>query len=138
MSKYYNLSEETLQKFKEVYDSKKVPFTLSFNFIGCEQKQLIKISKVTEQYSMIINKDLNVIINDELMGTFDDEIITILMEQEIDRITINSDTGKIKLIKPDFVTFGGLIKKYGLEKVARANDIQELYDEQKQDDILEF
>jgi hypothetical protein len=67
------------------------------------------------------------------MNAFDDESITILMEQEIDKIYINIETGKMKLIKTDLNTFSSLVNKYGVEKVARANKVEELYQEQQKD-----
>jgi hypothetical protein len=44
------------------------------------------------------------------------------------------DSGKIKLVKPDLTTFSSLINKYGIEKIARANKVEELYQQQKKDD----
>jgi hypothetical protein len=67
------------------------------------------------------------------MNVFDEESITILFEQEIDKININLDSGKIKLVKTDLNTFSSLVNKYGVEKVARANKVEELYQEQKKD-----
>ena len=67
------------------------------------------------------------------MNAFDDESVTILMEQEIDKIYINIETGKMKLIKTDLNTFSSLVNKYGVEKVARANKVEELYQDQKRD-----
>jgi hypothetical protein len=72
------------------------------------------------------------------MSVFEEESIQILMEQEIDKISVNMDTGKIKMIKPDLTTFSGLINKYGIEKVAKANKVEELYAEQKQDAEEDF
>jgi hypothetical protein len=48
------------------------------------------------------------------------------------------DTGKIKMVKQDLTTFSGLINKYGIEKVAKANKVEELYAEQKQDAEEDF
>jgi hypothetical protein len=67
------------------------------------------------------------------MHVFDDESVVILMEQEIDKININIETGKIKLVKTDLNTFSSLVNKYGVEKVARANKVEEIYNEQKKD-----
>jgi hypothetical protein len=72
------------------------------------------------------------------MSVFDQESIQILMEQEIDKISVNMDTGKIKMIKPDLTTFSSLINKYGIEKIAKANKVEELYAEQKQDAEEDF
>jgi hypothetical protein len=91
-----------------------------------------------DQFAFILEKELLVSINDDLMSVFEEESIQILMEQEIDKISVNMDTGKIKMIKPDLTTFSGLINKYGIEKVAKANKVEELYAEQKQDAEEDF
>ena len=139
MSKFYDLSDDTIKTFNDIFTKKSFPFVVSFHFIGSEsQKSLVKISKLPDQYAFALNKDLLVSINEELLGVFDDESIEILIEQEIDKISVNIDTGKIKLLKPDLTTFSGLINKYGIEKIARANKIEELYDEKKKDKTSEF
>jgi hypothetical protein len=46
---------------------------------------------------------------------------------------MNIETGKIKLVKTDLNTFSSLVNKYGVEKVARANKVEELYKEQQKD-----
>jgi len=139
MSKFYHVSEETIETFKSVFNKKSFPFNVGFQFVGSEsQKNLIKISKLPDQFSFLLEKELLITINDELMGVFDEESIQILMEQEIDKISVNMDTGKIKMIKPDLTTFSSLINKYGIEKIAKANKVEELYAEQKQDAEEDF
>lgn len=138
MDNFYEVSEETIGKFYEIFNKKAFPISISFQFIGNEkQKELIKISKISDQFSFLLKKEILVSINDELMSIFDDESITILIEQEIDKININTENGKIKLIKTDLNTFSSLVNKYGVEKVAKANGTQELYHEQKKDGTLE-
>ena len=68
-----------------------------------------------------------------MLNTYDEESATILFEQEIDKVNINLDSGKIKLVKTDLNTFSSLVNKYGVEKVARANKVEELYQEQQKD-----
>jgi hypothetical protein len=77
-------------------------------------------------------------VNEDLMSVFEDESITILIEQEIDKISIDTQSGKIKMIKPDLTTFSSLITKYGVDKVARANQVEELYQQQSKDGKEEF
>jgi hypothetical protein len=67
------------------------------------------------------------------LNVFEEESITILIEQEIDKVSMNIETGKIKLIKPDLTTFSALINKYGVDKIARANKVEELYQQQVKD-----
>jgi hypothetical protein len=57
MSKFYNLSEDTIQTFKTVFKKKSFPFNIGFQFIGSEsQKNLIKINKISDQFSFILEK----------------------------------------------------------------------------------
>ena len=43
------------------------------------------------------------------------------------------ESGKIKLVGTDLNTFSSIVNKYGVEKVARANKVEELYSEQQKD-----
>lgn len=139
MDKFYEVSDDTISKFNEIFDKKSFTLSIHFQFIGSEkQKEFIKISKVPEQYFFIIKKEIIVSINEDLMHLFDDESITILMEQEIDKIYVDNESGKIKLIKPDLNTFSSLVSKYGVEKVSRANQICSLANEQKKDNDDDF
>lgn len=132
---YYEISDDTVEKFNSIFSKKSFPISVKFQYLGNEkQKNLIKISKVPDQFSFVLGKELLVSINEDLMNKFDEDSINILMEQEINKISINIDSGKIKLIKPDLTTFSSLISKHGIEKVGRANQVEELYNQQLQDD----
>ena len=134
MYNFYEVSEDTIKTFFEIFNKKSFPVSIGFQFIGNEkQKELIKVTKIADPYAFLVKKEILVSINDDLMSVFDDESITILMEQEIDKININIETGKIKLVKTDLNTFSSIVNKYGVEKVARANKVEELYQEQKKD-----
>jgi hypothetical protein len=134
MSKYYEVSEDTIATFMNIFNKKSFPIGVQFQFQGFEnQKELIKIKKISDDLSFSMGKQLLVSFNDDLMSVFDEESITILIEQEIDKISINMESGKIKLIKPDLNTFSSLINKYGVEKVARANKVEDLYKQQVAD-----
>jgi hypothetical protein len=139
MSKFYKLSQETIDIFKDIFSKKSFSVTPSFEFLGNEsQKTLIKISKISDQHSFLSNKEVMVQINEDLMSIFDDDSVGILIEQELDKLSVNIDNGKIKIIKPDLVTSYRLIKKYGVEKVSKANKVETLYADQKEDDPLNF
>jgi hypothetical protein len=134
MDNFYELSEDTISKFFEVFNKKTFPVSIKFQFEGDEkQKELIKISVVPPKFQFIIGKDLLISINEDILNVFDDESVTILLEQEIDKINMNIETGKIKLVRTDLNTFSSLVNKYGVEKVARANKVEELYKEQQKD-----
>ena len=59
MSKFYEVSEDGQQEFYKVFNKKSFPISVGFQFIGSEkQKQLIKISKLADQYGFLLNKEL--------------------------------------------------------------------------------
>lgn len=131
---FYHLDETTEELFMEVFNKKSFPVNVKFLFQGnSKQKQLIKIKKIAEEYSFELGKELLVSINEDLLNVFDDESVSILFEQEIEAININMDSGKIKLVGPDLKTHSSIVNKYGVDKVARANKVEELYSEQKAD-----
>jgi len=139
MSKFYEVSSDAIDQFNKVFNKKSFPIQVGFQFIGSEkQKQLIKITKLADPYVFLLNKELLVSINEDLLSVFDEESIGILIEQEIDKVSIETESGKIKMIKPDLSTFSALITKYGVEKVAKANQVEELYQQQKADGSEEF
>ena len=120
------MAKETAEAFYDLDDN--------FQFIGSsKQKQLIKVAKIADDFAFVLKKELKVIINEDLLNVFDEESITILIEQEIDKININMESGKIKLVGTDLNTFSSIVNKYGVEKVARANKVEELYSEQQKD-----
>lgn len=134
MDRFYELSDDTIDDFYKIFNKKSFPISIKFQFIGdSKQKNLIKISKIADDFSFILQKELKVTINEDLLNAYDDESSTILFEQEIDKININIDSGKIKLVKTDLNTFSSLVNKYGVEKVARANKVEELYQDQQKD-----
>lgn len=134
MDRFYELSEDTINDFYNTFNKKSFPISIKFQFVGdSKQKALIKISKIADDFSFILGKELKISINEDLLSVFDEESITILFEQEIDKININIDSGKIKLVKTDLNTFSSLVNKYGVEKVAKANKVEELYHEQQKD-----
>ena len=134
MSKFYHISDDTKEIWNKVFEQKAFPININFLFLGNEkQKELIKVGKITEQYAFVLDKEMVVYFNEDLLSVFDDESIGILIEQEIDKISIDTQSGKIKMIKPDLSTFSSIINKHGVNKVARANQIETLYDQQKKD-----
>ena len=131
---YYEVDSSTEELFLEVFNKKSLPVNVKLLFQGnSKQKQLIKVSKISDQYAFALGKELLISVNEDLLNVFDDESITILIEQEIDKININMESGKIKLVGTDLNTFSSIVNKYGVEKVGRANQVQDLYHEQKID-----
>ena len=84
------------------------------------------------------SKNVTLSVNEDLYDKLDEDLLIILFEQEIDKITIDSNSGKIVMAKPDLVTFSPLINKYGHEKVLQANQVDVLSSEQEDDMASNF
>lgn len=131
---YYDVDSSTEDLFMEIFNKKSFPMNIKFLFQGnSKQKQLVKVSKISDQYAFALGKELLISVNEDLLNVFDDDSITILIEQEIDKININMESGKIKLVSTDLNTFSSIVNKWGVEKVSRANKVSELYIEQQKD-----
>lgn len=136
--KFYELSDDVIATFKEIYNAKSFPINIGFRFYGkSKQKQLITLKVLSEEDQYLLGKDVLVKINEDIFDKFDEESKKILIEQELDKIWVDSNSGKIKTTKPDLTTFSGLVNKYGIEKVARANQVEDLYNQQKSDSQLD-
>jgi len=134
MDNFYDLSEDTINDFYEVFNKKTFPVEIKIEFMGAaKQKQLIKIAKLADDMAFRLQKDIKVTINEDLMDAFDEESRTILIEQEIEKINMNLESGKIKMVSTELNTFPSIVTKYGVEKVSRANQVEMLFIEQKED-----
>jgi hypothetical protein len=115
---------------------KKLNLALNIKFIfqaDNKQKTLVKVIKLPDRYSVLLDADILVSFNEEYFDSFDDESKNILIDQELALILVNYDTGKIKINKPDLITSSGIIKKYGVDAVQRANQALSLFVQQQDD-----
>ncbi len=136
--KFYDLSDDVIATFNEVYNTKSFPINIGFRFIGAsKQKQMVKVIKLSDQNQYMLNKDMVVSINEDIFNTFDPEAQRILIEQELDKYYVDAKSGKIKSNKLNLITSSGIVNKYGINKVARANQIEDLYTQQKSDGQLD-
>jgi hypothetical protein len=129
---YYDLDNEIIDFFRE--KENEFAFAMSIKYIfqaNTKQKSLIKISKLADNFSVKLNADILVTINDKYFDKFDEEIKTILFEQELDKIQVNLEKGTIKIVQPSLKTSIGIIKRHSYESVERANETERLLTESK-------
>jgi hypothetical protein len=133
--RYEELSDDVKNRFMEIYESKSFPIKIAFKFVDDSKlKQVIKIQKLPEIYQFLLEKEVIVYFNEALYDKMDsDDLVQILIEQELDKLSINIDSGKIKMNKSDLITSAGLINKYGSGAVMRANQIDIMSNEQSED-----
>jgi hypothetical protein len=138
MERYYSLSEDVLEVLN-TYVSKFLATTVRLNivFIGDSKlKKLIKIKKYNDEDRFITGNDIKIIINEsiwDLIEKDDQKAVEVLIKEEFDAISVNLETGKIKVDKPRFNTNKNLIEKYGYDIVSRAKELEELALSQAED-----
>ena len=132
---YEALSDSVIDYFKGIESSFAMPMDIKFTFVAnSKQKKLIKISKIADTYSYLLDSDILVIFNEDYFENFDDNSKQILVEQEIDRIEFDLEKGTFKIGKANFSSNRGIIEKYTYKQVQRAVEIEKLYEQQKKDE----
>jgi hypothetical protein len=138
MTNFKELSQDIVDFYNERYDNFTNPININFYFQeNNKQKQLIKLTKIPDQYSAIIKKDILIQVNSDYFDAFstdDDNINKILFDKAIDMISYNTEKGTFKIqVKPNFSANEGIIDKYTYESVKMALETERLYEEQKKD-----
>lgn len=132
--KYHELNEDSVEIIQEAIDKMYKPFNVNFQLLGnAKQKKLLEVSKVPDQYAFITKQHVLISVNEAYLDAFDEESRAILIQQELDRLQFDTKTGKIKRGAPEISTSVGVVKKYGIDAVARANKLMELYEQQLKD-----
>ncbi|MDY0268761.1 putative metallopeptidase [Trichloromonas sp.] len=124
---YYELDDEIIDFFKKI--EQEFVFAIDFNYTfqsNNKQKKLIQIKKIPDNYAVLLNSEILVTVNDTLFDKLDEEIKTILFEQEIDKIIPNLEKGTFSITQPTLKTSTGIVKKHTYEKVERANEVERM------------
>jgi len=131
---YTELADYIIEYFTKEEQKMALPIDIKYVYqADSKQKTLIKIVKVPDRYSELLKADLLISFNEDFFDAFDDESRDILIVQELTLIEFSIDKGTVKLVKPDLMTSTGVLKKYGVEAVERANQVRDLFNKQQED-----
>ena len=135
MANFEELNEEVIDYIKKVMLNFNLPVTLKYYYQdSIKQKKLMKISKIPEQYAIALGSDVMIHVNQSYFDNLDDEIKTILIEQELDKIEFNLEKGTFKIFaNGNLTTSTGLIDKYTYPQVYRANQTEKEFTFQQAD-----
>jgi hypothetical protein len=123
--KFKELDQEIINYVLGIESNLNLSITIKYKYLSCsKQKELIKIAKLAEQYSYLLKSEILITINPDYFDALTDDIKNILIERELDKITINHNTGDIKFSKPNIQVSQGLVNKHGYENVERALETQ--------------
>lgn len=133
-SNFYDLSEDALSKVQAVIDQMALPFNVKIKYLGDPKlKRLIVLKKASKELVHINAIDLLVFINEDYLIKLEEKNAEILLTQELDRLHFDISKGKFNIGKFPLQTTAGVLKKYGIDAVAEANEISELFTQQKKD-----
>ena len=129
------LDNDIIEFFNSRLSLKNIPIELNFLFLANDKqkKQLIKLTKIPDTYSVAFKKDILVQINPIYFDAFDEkgnDINKILFDNAIDKIEVNLEKGTFKITNPNFKANISFIEKYSYEKVQQALETEQLYEEQ--------
>jgi hypothetical protein len=132
LSRYSDTDTDIIEDVMKIVST--LPFNLSFKFISdLKLKRYIEVKKNTDLMFFLTKSEILVFINDEMHDELDEESRNILIEQEMAKISLDISKDKIKIEKPDISTFKGLVDKWTLDKVNKANHLVDLIRAQKED-----
>ena len=129
---FHELSDYMIDYFDNLEKKLSLPVDIKYVYQADDkQKTLIKIVKIADRYAKLLNSDLLISINEDFFDAFDDEAKNILIDQELALIEFNLEKGTLKIGKADLITSSGVIKKYGVDAVERANQVKALFNSQQ-------
>lgn len=133
-SKYYDLSEDTQKEIQAIMDKLALPFNIKIKYLGdSKMKKVIKLQKANDVTSHLTKIDLLVFINEDYYINMEAKGSEILVYQEFDRLAFDIAKGTFKIGNFILQTNPGVLKKYGIDAVAEANQLTDLYTQQKKE-----
>ena len=131
---FHELADYIVDYFNVLHEKLSLPVDLKLVYQADDkQKTLIKIVKVPDRYSTLLSAELLISFNEDYFDAFDDEAKNILIEQELALLQFDLEKGQLKIGRPDLITSSGIVRRYGVEAVGRANQVRDLYNHQQDD-----
>jgi len=123
MTKFFDISEENEKSFNEVLDTTSLPKFIKFKLLAAEkQKYIYKINKANNVLNHLTGYDFVIIINELIFDQLDRDQQKLLFDEAIAHIVYDGDNDKINLVKPDVITFSGIISKYSVKEYLRVKE----------------
>jgi len=128
------LREDVVEFFNSIEKNLNIPIAVKFKFLNNpKMKKLIKISKLSDQLSLLTGSDVLIQINEVYFDHFDEEINKILIENSLNTLEFNIDKGTIKICQADINTSMGIVNKYTIKNINKAIETERLLAQQLKD-----
>jgi len=136
MAKFEKASEDAEKFFEELREKSTIPQWLEFR-VFCNNKQKIPVDiKKNSDLVELMTEGVNfaVIINEVIFDELPDDMKEIAVVEKLTSVAVDGND-KISLVKEDFCTHTGVLKKYGDSAVIRFKEsVKSLYDKKKQEE----
>ena len=131
---YYELSDEFITTFNAILEKMHLPTEIKYELLGNSKlKGGIKITKLSDLNKHLIKREIVIEINEDHISKLTDKAGEILITQELAKIHLDLEKGKLTLASPDVVTFASVINKYGASDVIDANQMIKLLQMQEEE-----
>lgn len=134
MAKIEKASEDVVTLFEGIRDKSTIPQWIQFEVLcNNKQKELYKIVK-TNDIVEILTDGVNfaVVFNEEILDQLPADMQEMAISECLAGVAV-SDSDAVSLVKPDFNTYTGVLKKYGDNSIIGLHEsIKSLYDVKKQ------
>lgn len=139
MKKYENVSDEIEELFAKIVDETTIPEFLKseIKIRSCEkQKEMCKITKLNDLAQTFTDgTQLAVVINEKAFDMLPAEYQNIVLVECLSGISVNPENDAVSLIKGDFITYTGVLQKFGGESIIILKEsIKSIFDKIKRDE----
>ena len=131
---YYDLDTDIIDQIEK--QIKEFAFAMDLKFIyqtNNKLKQLIQVKKLPDNYAVLLSAEILIVVNDDYFDRVDEDIQTILIDQELDKIEMNFQKETFRITQPGLKTSFGIVEKFTYERVERAIESVRLLNENKAD-----
>lgn len=135
MANLRNVSDEVKETFNRVLNETSIPEWVNFEVLANDKQKEVYIIKKANDLIEHLTDGINfvVILNEEIFDQLPDHQQEMLLNESLAGVTVDFEKDTVALEKPNFTTYGSILRTYGHEDVISLKEsIKSLYDAKKQ------
>jgi TRAP-type mannitol/chloroaromatic compound transport system substrate-binding protein len=137
MGKYSEVTDETREIFKNILAERDLERILTVDIVGenkLKNDEGYKVGKANPYASHKTGVDVVIYLNEDVFDRLDEAQQRILADEAITGISVNLESGALKIEGFDYKTHKGIIEKYNQEIVLSLKEsIKSVYDQIKEE-----
>lgn len=135
MGKFRNVSDDVKMVFDKILNETTIPQWVNFELLANDKQKEVYVIRRSNEIIEHLTDGINfvIIINEEIFEQLPEHQQEILLNECLAGVTIDHDKDSIALEKPNFTTYGSILRTYGHEDVISLKEsVKSLYDAKKQ------